>query len=280
MSGAGIAGRRRSPDARKSARWCALSAARSGKVLGIPRTRVASVSVPAVLDTNFWSAIERLVSADDAGEDVASLAADLLEADASLGAQLEEAVCSLNGSALAEAADLSDGGSASEDAMIAVGCAVIASGPAVFAEAVADPKRLVRPWDLSRGDLLLVLNPALRLADGQAGSRREPYTINLSIGDSSFGWPRPITEAVTHHYCRRQEKNPRWRAIFTRHAVEHLIVHLSVAPGRPQKVGTPTKRHEGYLEVAATWDPPRSPLRLPAFTRTVLDAVATSLERS
>ena len=209
-----------------------------------------------------------------------SLAEDLLEADASLGLQLEEAVRSLNGSALAEAAELSDGESASEDAMIAVGCAIIASGPAVFAEAVADPQSLVRPWDLSRGDLLLVLNPALRLADGQPASRREPYTINLSIGDSTFGWPRPITEAVTHHYCRQQEKNQRWRAIFTRHAVEHLIVHLSAAPGRPQKVGKPTKRHDGYVEVSVTWDPPRSPHRLPVFTRTVLDAVATRLERS
>ena len=200
----------------------------------------ASVSVPAVLDTGFWSAVERLVSADDAGQDLASLADDLWEANASLGAQLEEAVCSFNGSALT----------------------VTASGPAVVAEAVADPQRLVRPWDLARGVLLQVLNPALRLADGQPASRRELYTINVSIGDSSFGWPRPITEAVTHHYCRRQEKKERWRAIFTRHAVEHLIVHLSVAPGRPQKVGKPTKRH-GVTSRSRSPGPPRSPPKLP-----------------
>jgi len=233
-----------------------------------------------VLDTEFWSAVERLVSADDAGEDAASLAQDLLETDSSLATQLDEAVRSLDIPALAEAAELSDGESASDDAMIAVGCAVIAAGPAVFAEAVADPRTLARPWDLSRGDLLLVLSPALTLVDGQAASGREPYTINLSIGASTFGWPRPLTEAVTYHGCRRQEKNQRWRAIFTRHGVEHLIIHLSAAPGQPQTVGEPSKRHTDYIEVEVTWDTPRSPLRLPAFTRSVLDAVATRLERS
>jgi uncharacterized protein DUF4240 len=232
------------------------------------------------LDAEFWSAVERLVTADDAGENPASLAEELLEADPSLGAQLERAMASLDYSALAEAAELSDGQAPSEDAVIAVGCAVIASGPDGYAEAVADPGSLGRAWDLSRGDLLLVLNPGLTLADGQPASRREPYTINLSIGDSIFGWPRPITEAVTHHTCRRQEKNERWRAIFARHRVEHLIIHLSAAPGQLQKVGKPTNRHEGYLEVPVTWDTPRSPLRLSAMTRSVLDAVATSLERS
>jgi len=209
------------------------------------------------------------------------VAQHLLESDASLGTQLAEALRSLDVSALAEAAELSDGESASEDAMIAVGCAVIASGPAVFAEAVADRQSLVRPWDLSRGDLLLMLNPTVTLGDdGASPSRREPYTINVAIGDSTFGWPRPITEAVAHRYCRRQEKTQRWRAVLTQHDVKHLIIHLSAAPGQPQKVGKPTKRREGYLEVPVTWDTPRSPLRLSAFTQSVLDAVATSLERT
>jgi hypothetical protein len=56
------------------------------------------------------------VSADDAGEDVASLADGLLETDATLGVQLEEAMGSLDASALAETAELSDGVAASEDA--------------------------------------------------------------------------------------------------------------------------------------------------------------------
>jgi Protein of unknown function (DUF4240) len=232
-----------------------------------------------VLDVGFWSAVEQLVSADDAGEDPAFLAEQLLEADPSLAAQLQQAMAALHDSALVEAAELSDGQAASEDAMIAVACAVLAAGPEVYAEAVAHPRSLAQAWDLSRGDSLLVLNPGLTLADGQPAARRGPYTINLSTGDSSFGWPRLITEAVTHHNCRRQEMNERWRTVFARHRAEHLIIHLSAAPGQARKVGKPTSRHEGYLEVPVTWDTPRSPLRLPEMTRSVLDAVATKLER-
>jgi hypothetical protein len=44
--------------------------------------------------------------------------------------------------------------------------------------------------------------------------------------------------------------------IFTRHAVEHLIIHLSAAPGEKKKVGKPTERHEGYLEVSVTLEHP------------------------
>lgn len=219
------------------------------------------------------------MSADDTGEDAASLAEELLDRHANPGVQLEEVMGFLDVSALAAAAELSGGVAASEDAMITVGCAVIASGPTAYAEDVAKPRSLVRRWDLSRGDLLLVLNSALAFGDAQPASRREPYTINLSTGGSTFGWPRPITEAVTHHYCRQQEKYLRWRAIFIRHADEHLIIHLSAAPGQKQRVGKPTRRHEDYLEVSVTWDTARSPLRLPGFVRTVLDAVATSLEQ-
>jgi hypothetical protein len=48
----------------------------------------------------------------------------------------------------------------------------------------------------TRGDLLLALNPGVTLVDGRTlTSRRESYTINLSIGDSRFRWPGRITDA-------------------------------------------------------------------------------------
>ena len=234
-----------------------------------------------MLSENFWIAVERLVAADNAGQDVAAVADDLLDADASLGSQLQVAITSLDTSALASALQLSDGVGVSEDAKIAVGCAVIAAGPVVYAESVRDPDSLVRRWDLSHGDLLLALNAGTTLIDdSEPTSRREPYTINLSIADSHFGWPRRITEAVAYHQCRRQEKNQRWRAIFAQHEAEHLIIHLSAAPGRPQRLGKPYSHSDRYLEVNVTWNSPRSVLRLTDFIKSVLDAVATRLERS
>lgn len=239
-----------------------------------------SGTVPFVLTEDFWIAVERLVAADDAGEDIAALAQEMSDADASLGPQLQEAMTSLDASALANAVQLSDGAGASEDAMIAVACAVVAEGPVVFAEGVRDPGSLARPWDLSRGDLLLALHPAVTLFPGvESTPHRKPYTINVSIGDSRFGWPRRITEAVIDHQCRRQERNPRWRAIFARHDAEHLILHLQAVPGSPSKVGKPSFPLDGYLEVKVTWDTPRSPFGLPEFARSVLDATATRLER-
>lgn len=241
----------------------------------------ASGYCPLVPNEDFWIAVERLVAADDAGADIAALAEDLLDTNGSLGPQLQEAITCLDTSALGRATQLSDGMGGPDDALIAVGCAVIAAGPMVYDEGVRDPESLVRPWDLSRGDLLLALNPGVTLVPvGESTPGRDPYTIDLSIGDSAFGWPRRITEAVTYHQCRRQERNQRWRAIFAQHQFEHLIIHLSAAAGCPQKVGKPYSHHEQYLEVNATWDSPRSPFRLPEFVRTVLDAVATRLERT
>ena len=153
---------------------------------------------------DFWIAVERLVAADDAGDDIAALAADLLDTNRSLEPQLQEAITCLDTLALGRATQLSDGIRGSDDAMIAVGCAVIAAGPMVYEEGVRDPASLVRPWDLSRGDLLLALNPGVTLVRvGESTPGRDPYTINLSIGASAFGWPRRITEAVTVHRCRR-----------------------------------------------------------------------------
>jgi hypothetical protein len=167
---------------------------------------------PDVPNGDFWIAVERLVEADDAGEDIATLADDLLDADASL---------------------------------------------------------------------CLALNPGVTLTPlGESTASRDRYTIDLSIGDSTFGWPRWITEAVADHQCRRQEKNLRWRAIFAQHEAEHVIIHLSAAPRRPQRVGKPHSHADQYCEVNITWDVPRSPFRLPEYLRTVLDAVATQLERT
>jgi hypothetical protein len=94
----------------------------------------------------------------------------------------------------------------------------------------------------------------------------------------AFAWPRRITEAVAYHQCRREEKSPRWRAIFARHDAKHVIIHLRAAPGSPRRVGRPHSHHEGVVEVTVTWDAPASPFRLPGFVRTVLDAAATQLE--
>lgn len=229
---------------------------------------------------DFWNAVQRLVVAADAGEDIATIADDLLDADASLGAQLQEAMACLDLSALAKAVQLSDGIGASEDAMIAAGCAVIASGSAVYGEAVCNPESLLRPWDLSRGDMLLALNPGLTLSDvGQSPARRGPYKIDIAIGDSRFGWPGRITDAVAYTQSRRQEKSPRWRAIFDRHDVQHLTIGLEAGPDRPCKVGRHSKPRPGYLLVQVSWNAPRSPLGLRNFVRSILDAVATSLER-
>lgn len=136
-------------------------------------------------DASFWNAVARLVVADDGGEDVEQAAADLLAADPSLPGQLDEAVAALDVDALADAVRLSDGLGVTEDAMIAVACAVIIDGPESLAEATADPGRMVRTWDLSRGDLLLALEPGLSLdlgPDEQLAPIGNPRTSLRELG--------------------------------------------------------------------------------------------------
>ena len=233
-----------------------------------------------MLDARFWNAIDRLVAADDAGEDVAGFAQSLLDQDEGLAAQLDEAVTSLDASALGQAARMSDGASHSEDAIIAVACAVIMAGPVAYADALGDRSSLARSWDLSRGDLLLFLNPGLALGgeDVATGSSLRRYTISVSIGDSEVPWPRRVSAAVVDHQCKRQEKSARWMDIYARHDVEHVLIHLRAAPQNPRRVAKPYVHHAGVLETNVRWETPESLSGLPGAVRMMLDTVATRLE--
>lgn len=232
-------------------------------------------------DDSFWIAVDRLCAGSDAGEDIEAVSERLLEGDQSLGDQLQEALASLDAPSLAEAVRLSDAMGATEDAMIAVGCAVIASGPDVYREGVRAPETIVMEWDLSRGDLLLALNPAVTLSnvDESVSEDVGKYSINMVLGNSALGWAYRITDAIAYQHCRRVENTDQWRAIFARWDAERLLIHLHAAPGNTQKVGKPRALAGRYLEVDVTWNAPRSLFKQGSFVESILNAVATRLER-
>ena len=167
------------------------------------------------MTVEFWRAIERLLQADDAGTDVHALAESLHSMNAGLSAQLESAVHSLDSCALRRATELLGLG-VSEDAQIAVALAVVAAGQTNYQAALADPALLQQPWDVSRGDLLLVLNPGLTL-DPPVQSTRGPSGINLVLGGSSFGWPQLIAEAIAQTICKREGVTARWIGLLRAH---------------------------------------------------------------
>lgn len=235
-----------------------------------------------MLDASFWIAVDRILAAEAADEDIEAIAEQFLKADRSLGDQLQEALTRLDVTSLAEAVTLSDGMGATEDAMIAVGCAVLAGGPDIYLKCVREPGSLVQEWDLSQGDLLLVLNPGVTLLDGEESDPGdERQSINLSFGgDSRLGWHGWITDAIAFQRCRRAEKSQRWQSIFAKCDANLVIIHVDALPGNAHKVGEPSGRNIRCLEVEVTWDSPRSPFRLTSFVDDILDAVATRLERT
>jgi hypothetical protein len=224
-----------------------------------------------VTDAEFWDAIERLLQADD----VHALAESLLSMNHGLSAELERAVHSLDSRALRRATE-SLGLGASEDAQIAVALAVVAAGQAGYQAAVADPALLQKPWDVSRGDLLLVLSPGLTL-DPPVQSSLGPSGINLSLGGSSFGWPRLIAEAIAHTICTREGATVRWVDLLRAHDANRLLIHLDAAPNSEPRITSTRYRTPGYVQVKASWPTPASPLQWRRDVHAILNAVADHL---
>jgi hypothetical protein len=229
-----------------------------------------------VTDAEFWAALERLLQADDAGADVHALAESLLSRNDGLSAQLESAVHSLDRPALRRATE-SLGLGAGEDAQIAVALAVVAAGQTSYEAAVADPARLQRPWDVSRGDLLLLLSPGLTL-DPQVQSNSYLSGINLSLGGSSFGWPRFIAEAIAHTICNREGATARWMALLRAHDANRLLIHLDAAPNNAPRITRTRHRMPGYVQVKASWPTPASPFQWRRDVHAILNAVADHLD--
>lgn len=239
------------------------------------------------LGQHFWDAVAAVVAADDRGEDVTVLAEDLLQAEPLLAVQLQASLRALDTDALTRALTLTDGLPPSEDALIALGCAILAQGPDTFELALADPESLVRGWELGRGDVLLALNPAVTLGDARdadvhehAGGHRGPGLLSISIGGSVLPGIRRVNDALADREGRVQRKQARWEQLFESRRIGDLIVHLEARPGGSRRVGRVRRTLPGFVEVVVEWDAPSGVTRVPAMFREVLDAVYDKADAS
>lgn len=232
------------------------------------------------VDRQFWAAVSAVIAADDEGDDVVAVAEDLLENRPVLAEQLQASVQALDAGALARALDLSDGGPPSEDALLAVGCAVLAEGPETYTRAIEDPESLVREWDLGRGDLLLALNPATTLDDSGPRRRAGTAAISISLGGSTLPGIRRVNDALSSREGRTQVAQTRWRHLFETRHIEDLYVHLEARPGAVRRVGRARRTLPGMVEVVVAWEAPKRATEIPALLREVMDAVHDTVECS
>lgn len=178
----------------------------------------------------FWAAIaEMRGAANDAGvsrlqEHLTRQGADAKE---SFGAMLHDHLEQLD-LALKRSASPSAPGHAftSHDHWLAVRCAIVAAGPAAWAEARDQPlKVLERHWDLSGWDLLwaLAVEPE---GVPRLGASTQPW-VALNLGDSQLR-PRFVFELVADMAARKLSEMPQLRTWGERTGVADLYIDLSV----------------------------------------------------